>query len=716
MTTKLRAFAPLLRGRAWLAYLLAGSVAVAVYTQLTSLTVKTVFILAIVASGPVVVAAGMRVHGQVKSRAWRLALAGSGLLLVDWIAFQGYIQTHDGVAPPLSSWWSFLALGIYPLLLGVLLLLLWRREPGVAGFIDVGIIAASLATIAWVVLIHAYASDQSLTVGTRAVQVAFGFADVAVFAVLVRVLATPGRRSPAYLLLVGGALAYLASNFTWNWSTRLDEYTPGSWADAGWLLFPVLLGAAALHGSMRTLFLPAATPARPLRWGHLALLVAASVVTPVVVGLDARGQASVGELTFIAAMGGALSLLVLARLALLLREQEALARTLAEQTAGLRQAALVLEASDAAIMSLDEGGRIRSWNPAAAELFGYLPSEAIGEHVSILNPPEDDPVTTSSMLIAEMSERHGVKRLETRRMRKDGSVVPVSLALSTMRDADDRVSGYTGIIRDLSDRMRHEAEREYLLAATVAASEELERQNVDLRELDRLKDDFVASVSHELRTPLTSIRGYLDLVLEGEVGELNEEQSQFLTVVDRNADRLLRVVGDLLFVAQVGERQLDLSLEGVALEDVVSEAVDAARPHAESKEILLTVEPGAVPMLSADRARLGQVLDNLLSNAIKFTPAGGRVSVRTFARDEVAVIEVADTGTGVSPEDQAKLFERFYRTRSAMENAVQGTGLGLTIVQAIVEAHGGTIAVESVEGEGTTFRVELPLERVGATA
>jgi len=237
-------------------------------------------------------------------------------------------------------------------------------------------------------------------------------------------------------------------------------------------------------------------------------------------------------------------------------------------------------------------------------------------------------------------------------------------------------------------------------------------RNERLHELDRMKEDFVASVSHELRTPLTSIRGYLELLREGEAGELTDEQQQFVSIVERNADRLLRLVGDLLFVAQVEAGKIALDAGSTHVEELVRQAVDAARPAATEKSIEIDLDLDGLGELHADRARLAQVLDNLISNALKFTPPGGHVAVRTSRHADVCVIEVSDDGMGISDEDQVRLFQRFFRTASATDQAIQGTGLGLAIVQAIVEAHDGVITVKSVEGEGTVFRVELPLAPV----
>jgi signal transduction histidine kinase len=239
------------------------------------------------------------------------------------------------------------------------------------------------------------------------------------------------------------------------------------------------------------------------------------------------------------------------------------------------------------------------------------------------------------------------------------------------------------------------------------ARDTLAAQNVKLREVDKLKDDLIALVSHELRTPLTSIIGYLELVNEDR-DSLSTEQGEFLDVVDRNANRLLTLVSDLLFVAQAQAGRLSIEKEPLDTCELVSDAVAAAKPFASERKIELTIETSGEARVNGDAQRLGQVVDNLLSNALKFTPHGGAVHVDVTGEGDDVVISVTDDGMGISPADQDELFARFFRTEAAMKKAIQGTGLGLSIVKAIVEAHDGQIAVDSVEGEGATFRVTLP--------
>jgi signal transduction histidine kinase len=242
-----------------------------------------------------------------------------------------------------------------------------------------------------------------------------------------------------------------------------------------------------------------------------------------------------------------------------------------------------------------------------------------------------------------------------------------------------------------------------------AARRAMVEQNKRLRELDRLKDEFLSLVSHELRTPLTSIRGYLDLVLDEEAGGLNPEQRRFLQAVERNSGRLLRLVGDLLFVAQADAGRLSLERGKVDLVALAAECVEGALPAAAGKSIDLVLAAKPVPAFVGDRGRLAQVLDNLVSNALKFTPEGGSVEVGTRLSGDHVSVEVSDTGIGIPVADQPRLFERFFRSSVANDRAIPGTGLGLAIVKAIVDAHNGEIKIDSKEGRGTTFRIDLPL-------
>ena len=235
----------------------------------------------------------------------------------------------------------------------------------------------------------------------------------------------------------------------------------------------------------------------------------------------------------------------------------------------------------------------------------------------------------------------------------------------------------------------------------------IDRDNAErARELARLRDEFVAVVSHELRTPLTSILGFLDLIADDEQGRLSADQQVHFDVIARNANRLLYLVSDLLLIAE-SDDGLRLDVQDVDLQSLAGDSVEAARVAAEKKriELMLSANPAR---LHGDPMRLAQLIDNLISNAIKFTTEGGRITVATDARNGLASLEVSDSGIGIAPADREQVFERFFRARAAGRGPVTGAGLGLAITKAIVDAHGGSISVESEVGSGTSFRVDLP--------
>ncbi len=232
----------------------------------------------------------------------------------------------------------------------------------------------------------------------------------------------------------------------------------------------------------------------------------------------------------------------------------------------------------------------------------------------------------------------------------------------------------------------------------------------DVTELVRAltaKDHFVAAVSHELRTPLTSVLGHLELLADSP--DLSHEASERVGVVQRNAVRLRELVADLLLVAQMTDGHLALNRLPVDLAELVVEATHAVDPAAQAAGVALDVEVPASLVAKVDGPRLRQVIDNLLGNAVKYTEPGGSVSVRLRQRKEVVELAVSDTGIGIAPEEVGRLFGRFFRGTQATQRHIPGAGLGLSIVRAIVEAHGGQVTVDSAPGEGSAFTVELPV-------
>jgi two-component system phosphate regulon sensor histidine kinase PhoR len=229
-----------------------------------------------------------------------------------------------------------------------------------------------------------------------------------------------------------------------------------------------------------------------------------------------------------------------------------------------------------------------------------------------------------------------------------------------------------------------------------------------LKELEKIRQDFVANVSHELRTPLTTIKGYAETLLEG---GLKEDQAfQFVQVIKRHTDRLTKIVEDLLMLSRIETKEFQLKMEVIPLRDFIDDVVEFVKEPAEKKEISLSrneIPPSLA--IYADRNYLEQILVNLLDNAIKYTPEGGRVVVSAVEKDSMDIqFSVEDNGIGIPKEDLSRIFERFYRVDKGRSKELGGTGLGLSIVKHLVQTHGGRVWVESQIGKGSTFYFTLP--------
>lgn len=341
---------------------------------------------------------------------------------------------------------------------------------------------------------------------------------------------------------------------------------------------------------------------------------------------------------------------------------------------------------------LVSAGWIAAYAPgrAAEELIGKTDFDVFSDqHAAAAFQDEQEIIRTGQPVVGKVE-------LETHGGRPDAWVSTTKMPL---RDDGGEIIGTFGISRDVT------AEIEAKKALTQQARQ-LSVQNERLRELDGLKDEFLGLVSHELRTPLTSIIGYARLLRDERTSDLNTDQ--FTEVIQRNAQRLLHLVEDLLFLSQNQPGELAVELRSADLADIAASVVAEMRPEAERKHIELAFSAAAMPRFAVDPARIAQLLGNLISNAVKFTPDGGKVEVSLGMDGEQAVLAVADTGLGIAADDRERIFERFFRATIARRDVIPGTGLGLAIAQDIVEAHHGTIAVDSEEGRGSTFTIRLP--------
>lgn len=272
-------------------------------------------------------------------------------------------------------------------------------------------------------------------------------------------------------------------------------------------------------------------------------------------------------------------------------------------------------------------------------------------------------------------------------------------------DRNDPLARITVLVRFLLDELEE---------AQLQRSRHVER----LEELDRMKSSFVNTAAHELATPLTPIRIHMQMLRQGRVGAMSEEQQRSLAVMDRNLQRVVRLVGDMLNVARMESGAIRLATEPLDLCAVVAHAHDSYAQSARERGVALSLDVPARPIIvHGDMTRLGQVLDNVLTNAMKFTPRGGRVDIVLDVHGDQAVIRVRDTGIGLSPEQLASLFRPFVRAVDHGPHGDQGTGLGLYISKGLVERHGGLMRIESPgPGQGATVVIKLPVAQVAGSA
>jgi PAS domain S-box-containing protein len=343
-------------------------------------------------------------------------------------------------------------------------------------------------------------------------------------------------------------------------------------------------------------------------------------------------------------------------------------------------------------------GWIAAYTPGrtAGELIGKTDFDVFSEqHASAAFEDEQQIIRTGEPVVGKVE-------LETHSHRADAWVSSTKMAL---RDGDGEIIGTFGISRDVTAQVMAEQ-------ALLDQAQQLSLQNERLLELDGMKDEFIGLVSHELRTPLTSIIGYVKLLRDKRTSEVNADQ--YAEVIQRNSQRLLRLVEDLLFLSQTHSGTVPVELRSADLGEIAESAVEEMRPEAERKHIALALSPASAPRLPVDATRIAQLLGNLISNAVKFTPNGGKVEVRVGTDGDKAVLEVADTGVGIPAADRERIFDRFFRSATATQQMIPGTGLGLTIAENIVAAHHGAITVDSDEGSGSTFRIWLPLGQASA--
>lgn len=348
------------------------------------------------------------------------------------------------------------------------------------------------------------------------------------------------------------------------------------------------------------------------------------------------------------------------------------------QTSERRYELMVNSIKDYAIILLDSDGRIRSWNRGAKNISGYSSKEAIGRHISMLYAEADAHVP--SMLMRRASRSSNVKYYGWR-LRKNGKQFWAGVTVNALRSRG-KITGYISVLQDLSVQKQNETER----------------------------DSFIAIATHELKTPITSMKTYAQVLERRFRREGHVESADLLARVDKQADRLTALVNDLLDVSKIENGKLEYVYSEFSLRELIDKVADDMARTTNIHTII--VKGRSKARVYADQSRIEQVLSNLLHNAIKYSPSGGQVTIGIKRASGFVNVSIADTGIGISKPDQSKVFNRFYRTKTG--RGFVGFGLGLFLSAEIVAHHGGSIKVESISGEGSTFYFTLPVTKGSA--
>ncbi|MBP2029187.1 PAS domain S-box-containing protein [Methanohalophilus levihalophilus] len=359
----------------------------------------------------------------------------------------------------------------------------------------------------------------------------------------------------------------------------------------------------------------------------------------------------------------------------------------------------IFSSTNDAIFLHDFDGDLLEVNRAAYEKLGYSREEMLSMNTMDLN---------TRLSMEEIPERinylkeKGNAIFEATYENKDGTAIPVEISARII-EYDDKPSILV-VARDITERKRAEEELKRY-------AEELAEANEELKSLDKMKDEFLSNVSHELKTPLTSIKGYTQLLSDGTLGELNEEQLKAQNTVARNSERLKRLVESLLYLSRIQAGTVEYFFEPLQIEEILAHIQEDLKIQASQKKVNLELKlDKEMPLINGDRDKLTDMITNIVDNAIKFTPEEGNVTVSGLAEDEGIHIIVKDSGIGIPKEMIGSLFQRFYQIDSSRKRKYGGTGLGLYISKTIAEAHHGTIWIESEgEGKGTEVHISLPV-------
>lgn len=363
---------------------------------------------------------------------------------------------------------------------------------------------------------------------------------------------------------------------------------------------------------------------------------------------------------------------------------------------------LVESVEDYAIFLLDADGYIQTWNRGAQKNKGYTAEEIIGKHFSIFYLPADIEAKKPERELI-LARQLGRVEDEDWRVRKDGSRFWANVVITALKDKDGGIVGFAKVTRDLTERKNNED----LLRSNNTL---LKRQQRDLEALNVSKDEFISLASHQLRTPATAIKQLLGMLSQGFVGEVNPKHLALIEKAYEANERQIRIVENLLKVAQLDAGKIVLRIKSVNLHDYLADIIEEQSASAEKRgqTIKLDIKSSTPAILSLDADHFRMAFGNLIDNASKYSPEKSTISVLARGNNNTVVLTVKDNGVGINPEDQKHLFEKFSRISNELSEKVGGSGLGLYWVKRVVEMHHGTISVRSKRHQGSSFIVSLP--------
>lgn len=376
---------------------------------------------------------------------------------------------------------------------------------------------------------------------------------------------------------------------------------------------------------------------------------------------------------------------------------------------------LLAEQSPLGFLEWDENFYAVEWNAACERIFGYSREEAIGRHAKdLILPPNVHELVDGiyQSLMRQTGGAHSINENNT----KDGRVIICEWYNTTLVDRNGKAIGVASICNDITERIRMEEElhqyKEHLEETVQKRTSELELARNAAEAANKAKSIFLANMSHELRTPLNAILGFSRIMSRDK--QLSKKHLENLVIINRSGEHLLKLINDVLEMARIEAGKLQLDIATYDLEAAVRDVMELMHFKSNEKELTLTLERSSdVPRyVKGDESRLRQILINLLNNALKYTDEGSITLRMKIGGDDnkLLIMEVGDTGRGIDKKDLERLFEPFEQLSDHMTS--YGTGLGLTIARQFVEMMGGSISVKSVLGEGSIFRVELPIEVV----